>query len=650
MRGYRLPPPGSLVLVLGDLGCLADGDAGLHRFWAGFGRRLAESGCRPAALLPCPPRRCDQSLREIWRLLPWGRPGGPMVVDPEQRRQRAERLLCLVSPALRIEPGLLRAVRLLLPEDEADSGTESDVWQHPALVSTSAAGATLAADEAKRFRAAFSREPEVLQRQVLARLRLWRGLLPQEIWFEEIQCLEPASRRLLPEPEDVELARRFFVQLSQRARGVAEGRVAAGALAWYRRCEHRLTDAALSDAAVGPALHRLSLALHRDEDGYQPGAGFEPRLVPPDRLRRLAVAQQADLLQIFELAESNQPARVGSPLAFVESGNGLVQIEPMPDAEDPASFWKTGKPPSWADAWGWDEYGAWVEFSVEVRGRMPLDGSARADGTVTLGGETGQRVAQRMRWIVPGRFLMGSPENEKERYDARYDAEGPQHEVTIQEGFWLFDTACTQALWQAVMGDNPSHFQGGDRPVEQVSWDDARRFMQALDERLPGLALGLPSEAQWEYACRVGTTTPFSFGDNITPEQVNYNGNYPYAGGQKGEYRRQTVPAKSLPPNPWGLYAMHGNVREWMQDAWHNNYDGAPNDGSAWALDYTGAARVICGGSWGDFARDCRSAYRNCLAPDDRDFYLGFRCARVQAREAGGRGDSGACEPALARL
>ncbi len=113
-----------------------------------------------------------------------------------------------------------------------------------------------------------------------------------------------------------------------------------------------------------------------------------------------------------------------------------------------------------------------------------------------------------------------------------------------------------------MAGKNPSSFQGTGRPVEKVSWDDAQRFISALNEGLPGLDLGLPSEAQWEFACRAGTDTPFSFGANITPEQVNYHGEYPYGGGEKGLYRGETVPVGSLPPNRWGLYEMHGNVRE----------------------------------------------------------------------------------------
>ena len=130
-------------------------------------------------------------------------------------------------------------------------------------------------------------------------------------------------------------------------------------------------------------------------------------------------------------------------------------------------------------------------------------------------------------------------------------------------------------------------------------------------------------------ACRAGTPTPFSFGGNISPEQVNYDGNRPYAGGKKGVYREKTVPVQSLPPNAWGLHEMHGNVWEWVQDAWHDNYNGAPTDGSAWEAP-AGAGRVLRGGSWDYLARFCRSAYRLNFQPDFGNDFTGFRCARVQ--------------------
>jgi len=229
-------------------------------------------------------------------------------------------------------------------------------------------------------------------------------------------------------------------------------------------------------------------------------------------------------------------------------------------------------------------------------------------------------VHQCFRWMPPGTFMMGSPETEIDRF-----ADETQHEVTLTQGFWLADTACTQALWQEVMGENPSHFKGNPNNwVENVSWEDTQHFIARLNQLFPDLAARLPTEAEWEYACRAGTTTPFSFGDNITPEQVNYDGNRPYADGKKGVYREKTVPVKSLPANPWGLYEMHGNVWEWCQD-WFSQYPNKP------VIDPTGVEtgdnRVLRGGFWNDGGRGIRSAVRVGNRPGYRDGDIGFRLA-----------------------
>ena len=229
-------------------------------------------------------------------------------------------------------------------------------------------------------------------------------------------------------------------------------------------------------------------------------------------------------------------------------------------------------------------------------------------------------VRQCFRWLPPGTFMMGSPESELERWQ-----EKSQHLVTLRLGFWLADTACTQALWLAVMGENPSEFKDDlNNPVETVSWDDCQVFISRLNELIPDLAARLATEAEWEYACRAGTTTPFSFGDNITPEQVNYNGDYPYKNGKKGLDRQKTVAVKSLPANPWGLYEMHGNVWEWCAD-WFGDYPTTAVENPTGPTAFT--ARVVRGGSWGDDGRRVRSAYRSRNAPDDRCSSLGFRLA-----------------------
>ncbi|WP_300452862.1 formylglycine-generating enzyme family protein [Accumulibacter sp.] len=271
-------------------------------------------------------------------------------------------------------------------------------------------------------------------------------------------------------------------------------------------------------------------------------------------------------------------------------------------ADSAAPFFPECFPPAWAGAWGEDEFGLWA--ALEVGG-----------------------VRQRFRWIVPGRFLMGSPADEPERL-----SDEEQHEVTLSEGFWLADTACTQALWQAVLGDNPSRFRDDPRqPVERVSWDDAQRLLAELNRRVAALSARLASEAEWEYACRAGTTTPFSFGANIGPEQVNYDGTYPYAGGRKGLFRGKTVVVASLPANAWGLYEMHGNVWEWCADG-YGEYASGPQVDPRAALE--GALRVLRGGSWSDGGRDVRSAQRAGGVPGGRAGIVGFRLALGPSRPA----------------
>jgi formylglycine-generating enzyme required for sulfatase activity len=147
--------------------------------------------------------------------------------------------------------------------------------------------------------------------------------------------------------------------------------------------------------------------------------------------------------------------------------------------------------------------------------------------------------------------------------------------VRVTEGFWLAETACSQGVWESVMGSNPSEFKDDPQnPVEQVSWDDVQGFLREVEKRVPGVKADLPTEAEWEYACRGGSETAFSWGDGIDPSRANYDGTYSYADGPTGEYRAKTVPVKSFEPNAWGLYQMHGNVDEWCSDG-RREYDGA---------------------------------------------------------------------------
>ena len=252
-------------------------------------------------------------------------------------------------------------------------------------------------------------------------------------------------------------------------------------------------------------------------------------------------------------------------------------------------------PEPWASGWGEDEFGLWMAFTYKG-------------------------VQQKFRWCESGTFLMGSPDNEPERFERE-----TQHEVTLTKGFWIADTTVTQALWQVVMGENPSHFKGDNRPVEQVSWEDTQRFIKSMNNMKPALKLQLPTEAQWEYACRADSTTPFCWGEQINSELVNFKGTDPYNNGRKSESRSETVEVTSFYQNDWGLWQMHGNVREWCQDQFAEIPEEAVSDPQG---PESGDNRVLRGGSWIGRGTYCRSAYRRGIRPTRRSDLIGFRLVR----------------------
>lgn len=220
--------------------------------------------------------------------------------------------------------------------------------------------------------------------------------------------------------------------------------------------------------------------------------------------------------------------------------------------------------------------------------------------------------------IPGGAFQMGSPAGEG------YADERPQHAVTIAP-FFMGQGPVTQGQWQAVMGSAPAcRCTGAGRPIDRVTWHAAQAFCTRL-ARLTGRAYRLPAEAEWEYACRAGTTAPFYTGATITTDLANYVGNHVYRAEPRGVYRHETTEPGIFPPNQFGLYDMSGNVWEWCTDAWHDDYRGAPPDGRAWAGPTAIAARVLRGGCWHDPPGLCRSAARLKFAPDEGDDFVGFR-------------------------
>jgi formylglycine-generating enzyme required for sulfatase activity len=222
---------------------------------------------------------------------------------------------------------------------------------------------------------------------------------------------------------------------------------------------------------------------------------------------------------------------------------------------------------AWAAAHGQDQWGTWADLTV-------------AEST------------QRFRLIPAGRFTMGSPPEETGR-----DKHETAHGVTLTKPYWMADSPCTQELWQAVMGANPSHFTGDPRrPVEQISWDDCQRFLSAINQRAPLLSARLPTEAEWEYACRAGT-------EGAIPASVNLDAFVWYQENAGNTSR----PVKQKIPNPWGLYDMIGNVWQWCSD-WYEDYPDGPCTGPVGAV--SGSRRVFRGGSWYAEPAHCRSAFR----------------------------------------
>ncbi len=279
-----------------------------------------------------------------------------------------------------------------------------------------------------------------------------------------------------------------------------------------------------------------------------------------------------------------------------------------------------GCPPSWATGWGEDRYGIFVELTVS--------------GAV-----------QRLRWIEPGNFWMGSPQGEPGRREDEV-----RHQVHLTEGFWLADTPCTQAVWIGLMGKNPSRFQSPDRPVEQVTWEECQEFCRLLAEPTGESGWRLPTEAEWEYACRAGTEEATYAGpiENVGTNSASVLDRIAWHGGNRGmgldlknDWDSSGEPEKSFEhsqegtrrmktkaPNPWGLYDSLGNVYEWCADR-YGDY------GLDEAVDPSGPSqgtiRVIRGGSWFSNALGCRAAFRNRYDPSVRWFYLGFRFARGQS-------------------
>jgi hypothetical protein len=648
---WVMPAPEIPVLILSDLGML-EASGVLRKQWLRFGCALKAAGIQPFVLAPVSPQHIDPELGSYYHIALWGR--SSRLLRQRQRVEvdnypQLEELLALLSPAIRIEPELLRAVRHLLPDAEFDTGIEAAFWQHSDM-DVSPVACALRPESVEKHRINFKVQSPNLQRDVLKLIRQHHAHLFAAIMHEEtLIWAELVSDELVMEfQQEIQQANIFLRKTAKMFYSQRE-HLGDSYKAYGKRLVNRAHkglrqqhDALAVVAAV------YSMDELREKRSVLPPEGinrqeWERVLAQGNKQRRECVLYQyGDELR---LAENNADTPLGSFVAEMTLTNDLLSVQTETVDGETSELYFQGNTdeifltsleqniqqltlqsgdetlilrgfnkPDWVHRMGRDSKGLWIEFSQhnkEYRIYWPVWGSELGYDEYGLYADIIiNGITQRCRWIPPGEFLMGSPKKEIGRLDHEI-----QHSVTITQGYWLADTTCTQFLWEAVMGNNPAYFrEDKNNPVEQVSWDNAQDFFKRLSTLIPGLDAHLPTEAQWEYACRAGTITPFSFGENITPTEVNYDGD---------SHREKTVPVKSLPPNPWGLYEMHGNVWEWCDD-WHNTYPAKP---VVDPIGKTSFIRVLRGGAANQNSRYVRSAHRHGSTPDHCGNTFGFRFA-----------------------
>ncbi len=701
---WRFPPAASPLLILSDLGIHTQSRRSLYA-WLAFGQLLSQRGIRPTVLLPVARRDVDDRLLPFFNCIVWDsssdlRPvnnGQQLDQDKLPAMAQAETLLALLFPALRVELGLLRCVRRLLPANHYDVSHEAAVWHHPAV--------NVVGDEwgwqansrgqyLEAFKTLFGELPPDSQQILVEQLGRYHAQLPDELYFE---AMDELIRLKLPVPEAVKAATHDF--MSTLVKTYAEHPEHQGLGLWVKRylarhdhptmrgiSEHQSAllafetmrthqgDAASIEWPDGiPTEQILPFINHQQEQqSYllrQTGGALE---LIPEQLAAMQAEGWGVSVTLLKLVlgdtqifhrytdvdgnpkqvslnlEKGKHARIPFPSGSnhqLQVGAETFQLEVLSATDKP----------DWVVYRGMESETTWVE-TRDNKGTLyrwywhsPEVGQDQAE-TVSYPGfwhylpphapslkpawavKAGRDpyglyadvnlagISQRFRWIQPGSFLMGSPLEEEGRYD-----DETQHKVILTQGYWLADTACTQALWQAVTGDNPSHFEDPNNPVESVSWDDVGQFLQQLNRQQPELALRRPTEAEWEYACRAGTSSPFHFWGELSLDKANYRGTWEYRSDEWAEGAlQQTVVVKSYLPNPWGLYEMHGNVWEWCQDI-YGDYPAEKVVDPQGAT--SGTARVLRGGSWFNVGRYCRSAARDASDPANRYSHCGFRLA-----------------------
>jgi formylglycine-generating enzyme required for sulfatase activity len=591
------PTPGSHILVLGDLGLLLkikdpfDRDA--VEWWYRACRRWSSRGCKVFALVPLGYERVPAKLRAWVEPIAWQ---GDAVrsLTHQQQEQGVTRLLTMAYPAQQIEPGLLREFRRLCAGLE-DASIEARFWQDwrhggPRYDAVKQTEGSIR----KALEKDFEKLDDLTITQILRWMRHYRIARGYSVlWQMELMNLPKRLRDLIdPNSAEQDIANQTYQALCfQMHHGGTYGLRDRLMSLSLHASEH-----AIEDSDIGSAVRTI-------RNGCLPDAKRSDRtrfveLPPSVETRKVQIECNPSGIGLRGVSKSASDSMLvgSSNRVTMASGRPVLEISVPKGSMDHTikAFWKSGRKPDWVSGFGRDDYGLWCEFQVP-----------RHDGKGV--------VTQRMRWIKPGTFMMGSPEGEEERYED----ESPWHRVTLTKGFWMADTQVTQELWMAVSGrKNPSHFEGGTNPVERVSWEDCEKWISKLCEHHAFFKISLPSEAQWEYVCRAGSTTAYCFGDD--PQEL-----LKYSWFEENS-KSKSYPVKQLLPNGWGLYDMHGNVWEWCRD-WYGAYEKSTQ------LDPTGptkgTSRVIRGGSWVSPARVPRSACRGGYRSGYRGYYLGFRIA-----------------------
>ncbi|MBK8253134.1 MAG: formylglycine-generating enzyme family protein [Polyangiaceae bacterium] len=644
------------LLVLSDLGMF--GTASDRAAWLETGRTLQHLGVQVLALVPVPHRSWDVDLAKVWNAVRW-EPGGTSTPSAHP----VVSLLRLIAPAALVEPGLLRALRKLLPTHQVDVGAEIELAQHPDVAAADGSGVVLRSEASIRWRRAFAdANEEALPQEVKQKVSDLIGSYHSDLGggLVEVETLAWAATQVneLAPPGDVNQANQVAQWMASQIQA-REGERSSLA-AQVRTFANTFVAALPSEAEHQvPVVRSIRTALTRSWEPHWWGIRQVGRRWLVFRLPNVdypvestsSGGQPKPIHKHRGTAWVVDETRPGSPVAWFMAAlpqvtmstpdnprgevyalrEGLVLPLPSSTYEtctlhtDLSTLTLTAwKRESWAKAAGRDQYGLWAEAGVKG-------------------------VKVKFRWIPPGKSVLGSPEGE----EGRFDDEGPVTSVTWTRGWWMMETPVTQALWQAVMGNNRSRFRSPNRPVEKVSWDDCKEFTEQLNDLVPGLNVRLPTEVEWETACRAGISTATWKGDlkilgaNNAPlldDIAWYGGNCGVAFDLKDGHptteswwkekqhefsHGSTREVKLKQPNPWGLYDMLGNVWEWCLDEsdWPlkthpggNVKNPAPNS--------AGAIRVLRGGSWYNLARYVRAAYRLALVPAYEYDYVGFRLVR----------------------